>query len=110
MVLLPTSKGMLADHAVFPEAVPDPPVDVVHCTEATPTLSLALPLTAIVAAAVDTIEELGDTIVRTGAIVSVVPGLVGGTGVAELVPPGPLPVEGPLPVAIDDGAVLDGAP
>ena len=36
---------MVADHATVPAAVPALPVDVVHLTAATPTLSVAVPLT-----------------------------------------------------------------
>ena len=107
---------MVADHAVVPVAVPAPPVDVFHWMDATPTLSLALPLIAIVVAAVDVIDEPGVTIVSTGAMVSAAPalGAGGAAGAVELTPPGALPVEEALPVALPPlvagGAALDGGP
>jgi hypothetical protein len=54
-VLVPTSSGTVADQAVVPEAMPELPVDTDHCTDATPTLSLAVPLTTSDACEVDTI-------------------------------------------------------
>ena len=70
-VLLPTSSGTDADHETVPVAVPAPPVDVVHATDATPTLSLAVPLMVSAAAELDTIDEPGETIVMVGGTVSV---------------------------------------
>ena len=46
--LSPTSTGIAADQEVVPVAVPAPPVEAVHFTEATPTLSAAVPLTETV--------------------------------------------------------------
>lgn len=69
-VLLPTSSGTVADQDVVPLAVPAPPVDVVHCTDETPALSLAVPLTEILAEETETTEEPGETIVRVGGTVS----------------------------------------
>jgi hypothetical protein len=84
--LEPTSSGTLADQLAVPVAAPVCPVFVDHVTEVTPTLSLAVPLNAIVAAAVETDVAPGDAIVKLGAVVSVpVPplgavGVVGGVG------------------------------
>ena len=73
--LLPTSSGTLADHLLVPEAVPEYPVEVVHFTAATPTLSLAVPLNAMEAEDVATIVTPGEMIVSDGGVVSL---LVGG--------------------------------
>ena len=45
-VLVPTNSGTVADQAEVPEAMPEDPVDTDHFTDATPTLSAAVPLTA----------------------------------------------------------------
>jgi hypothetical protein len=67
---VPDSNGTFADHAVVPVAVPDAPVDTVHFTLATPVLSVAVPLIAMLAAVVDTIVNPGETICRLGGVVS----------------------------------------
>ena len=54
-VLVPTSSGAVADQAVVPEATPESPVESDHFTDATPTLSPAVPLTTIDASEVDRI-------------------------------------------------------
>ena len=81
--LVPTRSGTLADHLLVPAAVPEYPFEVVHCTDTTPTLSLAVPLTAIEAEDVATIVNPGETIFRDGGVVSpLVGGCTGGaTGV-----------------------------
>ena len=71
----PTSNGTTALHCVVPvvptlEAVPDPPVFVAQVTDATPTLSVAVPLNAIDAVGVDTDVEAGTAIVSDGGVVS----------------------------------------
>jgi hypothetical protein len=48
-VLLPTNRGITADQEVVPVAAPVLPVEVVQFTDATPTLSLAVPLIDMVA-------------------------------------------------------------
>lgn len=68
--LSPVSRGICADQFVVPEAVPEPPVDVVHCTEATPTLSAAVPVTVSHAAEVLTMVEPGEPIRSEGGAVS----------------------------------------
>ena len=73
--LLPTRSGTLADHLLVPAAVPEYPVEVVHFTAATPTLSLAVPLNAMEAEDVATIVNPGETILSDGGVVSA---LVGG--------------------------------
>jgi hypothetical protein len=68
--LSPTNNGIVADHAVVPLAVPEPPVDVVQVTRETATLSAAVPLTEIVADDVETMVEPGLTILSVGGTVS----------------------------------------
>ena len=70
ITLLPTSSGTLADHLLVPEAVPEYPVELVHFTAATPTLSLAVPLTAMEAEDVATIVNPGERILSDGGVVS----------------------------------------
>ena len=53
-----------------PLAVPDPPVEVDHVTEAILTLSRAVPLTATELADVEKLFVDGETIVRDGGVVS----------------------------------------
>jgi hypothetical protein len=65
----PTSRGIDADQLVVPLAVPDCPVFVDHMTDVTPTLSLAVPLNAIVADDVETEVAPGDAIVNEGGVV-----------------------------------------
>ena len=79
ITLLPTSSGTVADHFVVPEAVPESPVESIHFTAATPTLSLAVPLTAMDAEDVATMVNPGETILSDGGVVSPLVG--GGTGV-----------------------------
>jgi hypothetical protein len=81
--LLPSNSGTLADQFVVPEAAPESPVELLHFTAATPTLSLAVPLTTMEAEDVATIVNAGDTIVSDGGVVSpLVGGCVGvGAGV-----------------------------
>ena len=69
---------------VVPLAVPDEPVLVDHLTAVTPTLSLAVPLKAIVDADVETDVPPGDPIVNDGAVVSVPP-VVGGAACRVIV-------------------------
>ena len=76
--LLPTSSGTLADHLLVPEAVPEYPVELVHFTAATPTLSLAVPLTVMEEEDVATMVDPGETIVSDGGVVSAL--AVGCTG------------------------------
>ena len=68
--LLPTRSGTLADQLRVPEAVPEYPVELVHFTAATPTLSLAVPLTAMVAEDVATMVNPGETILSDGGVAS----------------------------------------
>ena len=68
--LLPTSSGTVADHLLVPEAVPEYPVELIHFTAATPTLSLAVPLNAMEAEDVATIVSPGDMILSDGGVVS----------------------------------------
>lgn len=72
---------------VVPLAVPDPPVELDHVTLATPTLSLALPLTTIELELVTTLVLGGDRMVNDGGVVS-----------------------GPLDGGVGDGGVVGGLP
>ena len=72
---MPTSSGTVADQLLVPEAVPESPVELVHFTAATPTLSVAVPLTAMETKDVATTVNAGETILSDGGVVS---GLVGG--------------------------------
>ena len=78
ITFVPTNNGMFADQDVVPDAAPESPVELVHLTAATPTLSLATPLTVAVAALVETIVNPGDLICSDGGVVSLEP--VGGVG------------------------------
>jgi len=64
-----------------PEAVPEYPVEVVHFTAATLTLSLAVPLTAMEVEDVATIVNPGERILSDGGVVSPVGGVGAGVGV-----------------------------
>ena len=67
---------------VVPVAVPEPPVELDQVTCVTPTLSLAVPLTTIELAEVDTVLLAGETMDNDGGVVSGAPGgLLGGGGV-----------------------------
>ncbi len=57
-----------------PLAVPDPPVELVHVTLVTPTLSLVVPLSTIVLSDVETVVAPGEVMVSDGAVASGVPG------------------------------------
>lgn len=70
-MVIPTYSGIgPVDQLVVPFAVPDPPVEAAHVTRATPTLSLAIPLTAIELADVATLVIGGDKMVIDGGAVS----------------------------------------
>ena len=103
-VLFPISRGTEADQDVVPVAVPEAPVEVLHWTDMTPTLSLAVPLIEIVAEEADTIEEPGETICRVGGTVSVPDAaevlVLGGAAVLELDPP-PLELDPPPLLELD---------
>ena len=77
---MPTSSGTLADHLLVPEAVPEYPVELVHFTAATLTLSLAVPLTAMAAEDVATIVNPGERILSDGGVVSPLRGVGAGAG------------------------------
>ena len=74
----PTSRGIEVDQLAVPLAVPDCPIFVDQVTEVTPTLSLAVPLNAIVADDVETEVAPGDAMVNVGGVVSVPVPPVGG--------------------------------
>jgi hypothetical protein len=81
MTFEPVNRGMVADQLVVPFAVPDAPVLVDQVTFVTPTLSLAVPLNAMVAADVETVVPPGDPMVNVGGVVSDPPPVVtGGVG------------------------------
>src|ERR1017187_10815926 len=68
--LVPTSRGMLADQDVAPAATPASPVELVHLTAVTATLSLAVPLMAMAGALVEMMVNPGDLICSVGGVVS----------------------------------------
>jgi hypothetical protein len=61
-VVFPISKGTTADQFAVPDATPEPPLDVLHFTDATPTLSAAVPVTVRVDPYAETMVDPGDTI------------------------------------------------
>ena len=71
--LLPTINGMDADQAMVPDATPAWPKLVAQDTNATPTLSLAVPAMVTDAALVDMVAEEGEVMVKLGGVVSVLP-------------------------------------
>lgn len=77
IVFVPISKGIGGVfQVVVPVAMPEPPVELLHVTEATPTLSDAVPEKTMVAEEAATLVPDGDRIARLGAVVS----LLGGSG------------------------------
>ena len=70
---------MLADQDAVPDATPEPPVELLHLTAVTATLSPATPLIAMVEAVVERIVNPGDLICKEGGVVSPAPD--GGVGV-----------------------------
>jgi hypothetical protein len=69
---------MLADQDVVPAATPASPVELVHLTAVTATLSLAVPLMAMADALVEVMVNPGDVICSVGGVVSP---FAGGAGV-----------------------------
>ena len=72
---------MLADQDAVPAATPDPPVELIHFTAATATLSLAVPLIAIDEADVEVMLNPGVLICSEGGVVSPGAGEGAGAGV-----------------------------
>jgi hypothetical protein len=72
-VLIPVRMGILADHAVVPDAAPDRPKLVDHVIVFTPTLSLAVPLTVNVLADVAALAVEGTAMVMVGGVLSTPP-------------------------------------
>lgn len=72
------------DQLLVPEAEPEPPVELVQVTCATPRLSCAVPLTTIELTDVETKVEAGDRIVSDGGA-ELPPGLglAGGLGLED---------------------------
>jgi hypothetical protein len=68
---------MLADQDAVPAATPEPPVELVHLTAVTATLSPAVPLMAIAGALVEVMVNPGDLICSVGGVVSPFAGGVG---------------------------------
>src|SRR5579885_650906 len=80
--LNPSSRGMVADQRVVPEAVPEEPVLVDQVTLTTPTLSEAVPEKGMDDASVERLVPPGEMIVSDGGVVSPLEGGVGdGDGV-----------------------------
>src|ERR1017187_2910109 len=61
---------MLADQDVVPAATPASPVELVHLTAVTATLSLAVPLMAMAGALVEMMVNPGGLICSVGGVVS----------------------------------------
>ena len=83
--LVPVSSGRDALQDRVPVAVPELPVEVVHFTLVTPTLSVERPLSVIAGDVVDTMLNPGERICSVGAVVSppaggVTGGWTGGAG------------------------------
>src|ERR1051326_7836285 len=83
----PTRSGIGGvDQFVVPVAAPDPPVELLQVTDATPTLSEAVPENTTVDAVVNTFVLAGDAIVTVGGVVSLpfvgVDGVGDGAGAA----------------------------
>src|SRR5579863_9210934 len=94
------------DQLEVPEAVPVAPAEVPQTTEATATLSLAVPLKIIVWAVEETLVEDGEAMRSVGGVVSFAPGVgVGfvGAGFAGV------PVEGLAGVVVVVVPVVAGA-
>jgi hypothetical protein len=86
--LFPTMSGMEADQEVVPEATPAWPKFVAQDTNATPTLSLAVPEMVTEAAVVDMVVDEGEVMAKLGGVVSVPPPPVPGVVVPGVVVPG----------------------
>ena len=72
---------MLADQDAVPAATPDPPVELVHFTTATATLSLAVPLIAIDEPDVEVMVNPGALTCSEGGVLSPGTGEGAGAGV-----------------------------
>ena len=81
ITFVPTKSGALKDQDVVPLAWPVSPKPSDHFTAVTPTLSLALPEMAMLAAEVEPIVNPGERICRLGGVVSLPVGAgAGGAG------------------------------
>ncbi len=67
--LFPTISGMTADQAVVPDAIRAAPKLVAQDTNATPTLSLAVPAMVTDAAVVDMVADDGEVMAKPGGVV-----------------------------------------
>ena len=76
MLFRPLTTGIAAFQAVVPSAVPLPPALFTHVTLVTPTLSLALPETVMLASEVPIEVVEGERIVSCGDVVSALTGAV----------------------------------
>jgi hypothetical protein len=85
-----------------PPATPELPVEVLHVTEETALLSLAVPLTVRVAEDVETMVEAGEPIFKTGGTVSA-PVVVPATVLAIPLPVTVLPLPVGATVAVATG-------
>ena len=88
ITVVPAPSGTAAiDHAVVPVAIPLAPPLVVQLTCVTPTLSLAVPLTASVALVAVYVPVLVGVVTATvGTVVSVAAGTVNATPVLQVPP------------------------
>jgi len=67
-MLSPTSSGTVALQLAVPAALPEPPVELLHATYATPTLSTAVPLTRIELVYAAMVVAPGETMVSDGGV------------------------------------------
>lgn len=74
---------MFADQDALPAAIPASPVEVVHLTAVTATLSLAIPLMAMRELDVEVMVNAGDLIWSDGDVTSPVFGGGAGAGVGD---------------------------
>jgi hypothetical protein len=81
IILAPTRIGIAAVHCAVPVATPLAPVFVLQVTDATATLSEAVPLKTMDAAEVAIVVAEGELMVKVGGVVSGDLGTIGVTGV-----------------------------
>src|ERR1022692_804590 len=79
-MLSPTSSGAVTLQLVVPDAWPDPPLELLHATDATPTLSLAIPLITMDPEYTDTVLAEGARMLSAGGVRSGVVGVGAGAG------------------------------
>jgi hypothetical protein len=71
MVFIPSTRLISGvDHCVVPIAAPTPAVELLQDTDATATLSEAVPLKTMLGTVVAIVVDVGDVMLRVGAVVS----------------------------------------